>query len=1066
MYRTGDLARWLPDGNLEYIGRIDHQVKIRGFRIELGEVEAQLLKLESIREAIVLAREDQAGQKDLCAYFTAEREWSVSDLRASLSQELPTYMIPSYFVQLEQMPLTSNGKVDRKALPAPTANLATRTEYVEPRSEMEQNLVQIWEEVLGVESIGIKDHFFELGGHSLRATTLVAKIHKELNIELPLRAVFQLQTVEEMAKKLVEMEQIQHVSIPQAEEREIYPVSSAQKRLYILHQIEGAELSYNIPNVILLEGVLERDRLEKAFHQLIDRHETLRTGFEMVKGEPVQRIYPEVAFDIEYVQSTEQDADKIIHGFIRKFDLEKAPLLRVGLVKIEEKRHLLLLDLHHIISDGVSMEILIEEFVSFYQGEEKAPLNIQYKDYAVWQQSEAHNEQKKQQEKYWLEALGGTLPVLEMPTDYTRPSVRSFEGATVDFVISSQESKAIKELAKETGSTLYMVLLAAYTSLLHKYSGQEDIIVGTPIAGRKHTDLEPLIGMFVNTLSIRNYPSGEKSFLEFLNEVKEASLKAYEHQEYPFEELVEILNIPRDVSRNPLFDTMFVLQNMDEMKHGIEGLSLKDYSYEYTIAKFDLTLNVFEADDQLLCSFEYASALYKQETIERMAKHFVRFIQAILHHPVEKISSLEIITDAEKTQMLERFNNTVQEYPSEKTIHQMFEEQVERTPDAIAIVFEDQQLTYRELNERANQLARTLRAKGVQADQLVGIMAERSLEMMIGIYAVLKAGGAYVPIDPTHPEERIRYIMEDANADVLLVQRHLLEQAAFDGVCLVLEEEEIYHEDCSNLGAMNHSRHLAYVIYTSGTTGKPKGVMIEHHSVINRILWMQEKYPITASDTILQKTAVTFDVSVWELFWWAMVGSKVCLLSVGGEKSPEVILDTIAEHKVTTMHFVPAMLHAFLEYLEHQSGSEPEEKLFSLRQVFASGEALTPSHVNRFVRLITPVNQAQIINLYGPTEATVDVSYFDCPSNEECVSVPIGKPISNIQLYIVNENNQLQPVGVAGELCIAGVGLARGYYNRPELTAEKFVENPFVSGERMYRTGDLAAGYQMGILTT
>lgn len=751
----------------------------------------------------------------------------------------------------------------------------------------------------------------------------------------------------------------------------------------------------------------------------------------------------------------------MVDRFVRAFDLERAPLLRVGVIQLEVDRHILMLDKHHIISDGVSMELLTQEFMRLYAGEELPSLKIQYKDYAVWQHSQVQSERMKRQEAYWLKAFAGELPVLELPTDYVRPAVQSFAGDLFEFTIDSTISAGLKQIATETGSTLYMVLLAAYKCLLHKYSGQEDIIVGTPIAGRAHADLEPLVGMFVNTLALRSYPSAEKTFMEFLQEVKEMTLQSYENQEYPFEELVEHLNVERDLSRNALFNTMFTLQNTGQEEGELQGLRLQAYPQKHTISKFDLNINVVESEEGMLCSIEYATSLYMRETIELMAEHFTQLMKDVINDPQEKLLNLEMITAGEKTQILSVFNDTTADYPREKTIHQMFEEQVERTPDAIAIVFEDQEMSYRELNERANQLARTLRANGVCEDQLVGIMAERSLEMMIGIYAILKAGGAYVPIDPTHPEERIRYIMGDANADILLVQKHLLNKAAFDGLCIILEDEASYHEDRSNLGTMNLSSHLAYVIYTSGTTGNPKGVMVEHHSVINRILWMHEQYPISASDTILQKTAITFDVSVWELFWWSMVGSKVCLLSVGGEKNPKVILDTIAQHKVTTMHFVPAMLHAFLEYLEQQTGQELQEKLIYLRQVFASGEALTPSHANRFQQLVTPINQTRLINLYGPTEATVDVSFFDCPLDEKVESVPIGKPIDNIQLYIVNANNQLQPFGVAGELCIAGVGLARGYYNRPELTAEKFVQNPFVPGERMYVRETWLVGYQM-----
>ncbi|NEW09308.1 amino acid adenylation domain-containing protein, partial [Paenibacillus sp. SYP-B3998] len=1059
MYRTGDLARWLPDGNIEYLGRIDHQVKIRGYRIELGEVEAQVLKVASVQEAVVIAREDADGQNQLCAYFVAERELTVSDLKSVLSQELPGYMIPSYFVQLARMPLTPNGKIDRKALPAPEGSVHTGGEYMAPHTPLEVKLARIWQEVLGLEKVGVRDNFFDLGGHSLRATTLVSKMHQELNVSVPLRDVFRFSTIEELAQRVSGMEQAAYTSIPLIEESDYYPVSSAQKRLYILHQIEGAQMSYNLPSVTQIEGLLDRKQFEDTFRGLIARHETLRTGFELVNGEPMQRVYREVDFTVDYVQASPLEAMEVVRGFVRAFDLTKPPLLRVGLIELAQDRHILMFDMHHIVSDGVSMGILMEEFVRLYSREELTPLRLQYKDYAAWQLSEVQMDKMKKQEAYWLDMLGGELPVLEMPVDYARPAVKRYDGNSLQFFLDSQKSAGLNRIAAETGSTLYMVLLAAYTTLLHKYTGQEDIIVGTPIAGRTHRDLQPLIGMFVNTLVIRHYPAAEKTFLSYLEEVKETTFGAYAHQEYPFEELVDKLNVARDLSRNPLFDAMFVLQNTENKELNLQGLGMKPYPREHTVSKFDLSLDVTEEKDGLACNFEYAISLFKPETAARMVKHFEQLIQAIVDTPEATLATLGMLTAEEKTELVTAFNDTAADYPREKTIHRMFEEQVERNPEAMAVVFEEAHLTYRELNERANQLARTLREAGVEADQLVGIMTERSLAMMVGTMAILKAGGAYVPIDPEFPEERIRYLLEDSGAKLLLVQGHLQEsvsRASFAGTVLNLDDEDAYHPDGSNLANVNNAGDAAYVIYTSGTTGRPKGVVVEHGSVINRLMWMQKQYAIGEGDTILQKTAITFDVSVWELFWWAFIGAKVCLLPVGGEKSPAAIVETIARGHISTMHFVPSMLHAFLEYVEQQPEQELRSKLSTLRQVFTSGEALIATQVERFYRYIAPVNGARLINLYGPTEATVDVTYFDCQADQVYSSVPIGKPIDNTQIYIVGSENQLQPIGVAGELCIAGVGLARGYLNRPELTAEKFVSIPFAEGERMYRTGDLA----------
>ncbi|WP_340018591.1 non-ribosomal peptide synthase/polyketide synthase [Paenibacillus sp. FSL H3-0457] len=1081
LYRSGDLAAWLPDGNIEYLGRIDHQVKIRGYRIELDEIETQLLNVEGVEEAVVLARQDNEGEKALVAYFVADRTLTVSEMRTSLAQGMPGYMIPSYFVQLERMPLTSNGKVDRKALPEPQGSLQTGVEYVAPSNLTESQLVKIWEEVLGNSGIGVLDNFFELGGHSLRATNLVSKIRKEMNVELPLRDVFRYMTVESMAGAIASLEESEHSSIPKAEEKAYYPVSSAQKRLYVLHQLDSSELNYNIPSALQLKGNLNEAKMEKALTTLVARHDMLRTGFEIVNGEPVQRIHPLVDFKVEKLQASKDQVAAILEGFIQPFDLTQAPLLRALLIILEKEKFLLALDMHHIGSDGLSMDVLLREFVGLYNGEELPELRIQYKDYAVWQQSDEQCQRIKRQEEYWRGVFRSELPVLELPLDFSRPAVRQFDGQTLTFALDAEKSEALKRLAGDSGATLYMLLLAAYSVLLHKYAGQEDIVVGTPIAARSHADLQPIIGMFVNTLALRLGPTAEQMFLDYLQDVKETTLGAYEHQDYPFEELVEALQVSRNLSRNPLFDTMFSLQKHESLDLALEGLQWSLFDIEEKRAKFDLSLDIVEEGNELVCKIEYATSLFRQETMVRLAGHYEQLLASILAQPGARISDLNILKDSEKHDLLVGFavsssalaKQSASEGPGleadeswrERTIHELFEEQAERTPEQVAVVYEDSRLTYRELNERANRLARSLRASGAQADQPIAIMAERSLEMIVGIYAILKAGGAYVPIDPQFPQERIRYMLEDSCARLLLIQSHLRESASFagteplGGLSLVdLNDPSAYDEDGSNLEPASGPEHLAYVIYTSGSTGKPKGVMVEHRPVINRLLWMQNAYPIDSRDTILQKTAITFDVSVWELFWWAWTGAKVCLLPPGGEKNPETILDTIERQAVTTMHFVPSMLHVFLEYVERQPSEDLGNKLSSLKRVFASGEALATSHVSRFWQWISSsVNQAQLINLYGPTEATVDVSYYDCGPEEANVSVPIGKPISNIRLHIVKEGTTaLQPVGVPGELCIAGEGLARGYLNRPELTAEKFVECPFAPGGRMYRTGDLA----------
>ncbi|MCE5172229.1 amino acid adenylation domain-containing protein [Paenibacillus profundus] len=1045
MYRTGDLARWLPDGNVEYLGRIDHQVKIRGYRIEIGEVETQLLKTPFIREAVVVAREDVSGQKSLCAYFVAERELTVSELRRALAAELPGYMIPSYFVQLERLPLTPNGKIDRKALPAPEGSAHTGAEFVAPRTSLEAQLARIWQEVLGLPDVSVKDNFFDLGGHSLRATTLASKVFKEMHINLPLRDVFRYPTIEELAELIAGMKKQEYAVIPLAEERDVYPLSSAQKRLYIVSQLEGAELSYNMPGVITLEGPLDRTRFDGAFQQLIARHEALRTGFEMVNGEPIQRIHRDARLTVEYVQADEEEAEKLVQRFVRSFDLKLRPLLRVGLIEIERERHILMFDMHHIISDGVTMGILVDEFARLYAGEDLPPLRIQYKDYAVWQQSEDRSGELRRQEAYWLERLQGELPVLELPTDYVRPAVQKFDGDVASFTIDPHLSEQLRRLASDTGSTLYMVLLAAYTTLLHKYTGQEDIIVGTPIAGRSHGDLEPLIGMFVNTLAVRNYPASEKAFLSYLAEVKETTLGAFEHQDYPFEDLVEKVRVSRDLSRNPLFDTMFSLENAEQGGIEIEGLQLKSYPNEHMTAKFDLTFHAEEGEEGILCGLVYATALYKRDTVERMMLHFKQLLAAIAHDPRAQLSTLNMMTAQEREEIIGVFNDTGMKYPREKTIQHLFEEQVERTPDAAAIVYGDERMTYRELNGRANRLARTLRTKGVQADRLVGLMAERSLEMIVGILAILKAGGAYVPIDPEYPEERVRYMLEDSGTQIILTQHELKSRIPVQASFVLLDDEHSYSADDSNLEQNNGPADLAYVIYTSGTTGKPKGNLATHRNIV-RVVQGTSYIDFSERDNVLQLSNYAFDGSTFDMYGALLNGAKLVLIPQETLLEVGKLAGLIERERISVMFITTAYFNILIDM--------KADCLRHIRTILFGGERVSISHVRKALYQLGP---GKIKHVYGPTESTVFATCHDVNEvAEDAVTVPIGRPISNTTIYIVNAQNDLQPIGVAGELCIAGDGLARGYLNRPELTAAKFVDNPFAPRERMYRTGDLA----------
>jgi len=1053
IYKTGDLGMLNQDGNLEIVGRADHQVKIRGVRIELAEIENILLGHEYIKDAVVVASEDENGDKFLSAYFVEKSPVSTADIRDSLRNYLPEYMIPSYFVRMDELPLTYNGKLNRKTLPNPKEVGHKEFVYIAPQNETEEKLVDLWKQVLKIDVIGTEDNFFHIGGHSLRAASLASLVSKAMEIQFSLRDVFSNPTIKAMSVRINEFEKVVLCPIKVVEERELYPVSPAQKRIYILNRFEENTTNYNISFAMEIYGELDRLRFDEAIKKIIQRHEVFRTSFIMDNGQPFQKINKDINFKITYTEFSEEELEQEVKKFIRPFDLSVAPLIRVCLAKTGEQKYAVMFDMHHIISDGSSIGIIIKDFIALYECRTLPDLKIQYKDYAEWQNTYLCSELMRGQEEYWLGVLTGEIPVISMPVDHLRPTFQSFDGDSVSIQINKELTKRISALSQNEGATIYMTLIAAYYVLLSKYSGQEDIIIGSPVAGRKYSEIEKLPGMFVNTLVLRNKPEPNKAFRKFLQEVKANTLDAFENQDYQFEELVEKLNVQRDFSRNPLFDVMFVLQNFDKVNMGIDGLKIKEFKLNNKVSKFDMVLTASEEDEAINLELRYCTQLFNRSKMEQLLQHYVRILDVITNNADTEISRINMLSQDETNQILYDFNNTECTFPDHKTINELFEEQVENTPENIAVKFQNYSMTYRQLNEKSNKLARTLREKGVSSDSIVGIMCRRSLEMLIGIMGILKAGAAYLPIGPNYPVERINYMLKDSSANILLTQNEFIEKIIFDGCILDLDADETYSTESSNLSIVNEPENLAYVIYTSGSTGNPKGVMIEHRALLNRLHWMQKKYPIGEGDTILQKTPYTFDVSVWELLWWSLQGASVCMLVPDGEKNPEEIIDAIEKYRITIMHFVPSMLNSFLSYLESNGDYF---RLNSLRQVFASGEALTLHQVDKFNALLHNKFGIKLNNLYGPTEAAIDVSYFDCSTGNKLDTIPIGKPIDNIKLYILDKNNSLQPIGVPGELYIAGTGLARGYLKRPELTSEKFISNPYNGGEKLYKTGDLA----------
>ncbi|MCK4258408.1 MAG: amino acid adenylation domain-containing protein [Halanaerobiales bacterium] len=1052
MYRTGDLGRMLPDGIIEFVGRIDYQVKIRGFRIELGEIEAKLLKHESVTKAIVIDRETTEGNKYLCAYIVSACEISVAEIKEYLASELPEYMIPAYFVQVAEIPLTINGKIDRKSFPEPVGVIKD-IDIVAPENEVEEKLVEIWCKILDAERIGTMDNFFELGGHSLNATLLVSKVNKLFGIKLPLRKIFTNPTIKEQAKVIEGLEKKKQLTIEKIPIREYYPVSSAQKRLFLLKEFGEQNMSYNAPDIRIIEGELDLERLTQAFNVLLKRHDAFRTSFTVIDGEVVQKIAEDVEFAIPSYEVQTDDFNTVLEQFIRPFDLSQAPLLRVEIIKFNDQ-HLFMFDIHHIISDGLSMEILYRELKQLYEGIELAQMKLQYKDFAVWQNKLLKSNEMKKHQNYWLDRFEGEIPVLDLPIDYLRPVIQSFDGDDIRFSLDREMSRKLKDLAIQKNTTLFMILLAAFNVLLAKQTNQEDIIIGSPIVGRRNADLSNIIGMFVNTLAFRNYPTFEKIFTHFLEEVKENTLSAFEHQDYQFEMLVEKLDLTRDLSRNPLFDVVFTLQNTHPREISIECAKLSPYQLKHRITKFDMTLNAFEAENKINFVLEYATKLFKHETIEMISTRFLKILRTIAENPELKIVDIEIISEKEKNQILFEWNNTSTDYPKSKTLAELFEEQVERDPDQIALVFREGKMTYQILNEKANQLAAKLRTKGVAADKIVGMLVEPSIEMLIGILGILKAGGAYLPIDPEYPKSRIEYILQDSETDLIMIQNHLSDLLySFEGELINLEDDGLYTGDVSNFNNIASSDSLAYVMYTSGTTGKPKGNLTMHYN-ISRVVKNTNYIEFTPDDRVLQLSNYCFDGSTFNIFGALLNGSTLVGINKEEILDPMKLGEFIRINKITVFFITAAMFNTLVD--------TNIDCFTNMRRIIFGGERGSAQHVSKALQYL---GKDRLLNGYGPTESTVfAVVHKVNELDKKADNVLIGQPISNTQVYIVDQNNRLQPIGVVGELCISGDGLARGYLNQTELSAEKFVINPFVEGTRMYRTGDLARWLPNGVI--
>ena len=1079
LYKTGDLARYLPDGNIQYLGRIDNQVKIRGFRIELGEIETVLSQHRGVKTAIVIASGDTPGEQRLVAYIVPDAAvtLTVNELRQFLTAKLPAYMVPSAFVLLEALPLTVNGKVDRRALPAPNFSSQQQDNFVAPRTPAEEILAQIWAKVLKVERVGIHDNFFEIGGHSLLATQLVSRVRTTFKVELPLRELFATGTVANLMRSIQQLQQQDWALTvpaicPRATATEL-PLSFAQTRLWFLDRFEPNSSFYNIPLTLQLVGALDRSALAQSLAAIVDRHEALRTNFVTVEGVATQAIQTEPNWQLSVVDlqhlaiaAREIAAEELAQNqAIQPFDLTSDSLLRATLVILSETEHRLLMCIHHIVADGWSIGILLQELTLLYNtyGQDPklqnplTPLPIQPADFALWQRQWLQGEVLDSQLSYWQQQLAGVPALLSLPTDRPRPAVQTFAGAHYQFDLSLALTQKLTQLSQEQGATLFMTLLAAFNALLYRYTEQEDIVVGTPIANRNRSEIEGLIGFFVNTLVLRTDVSGNPTFSELLLRVRSMAMDAYAHQDLPFEMLVETLQPERDLSHSPLFQVDFVLQNEPLAQVELTGLTVSQLSTANATAKFDLTLGMEYTATGLRGGWEYNTDLFDRQTIERLAGHFVTLLEAIAIDPQSRISQLPMLTEVEQRQLLIEWNHTEADYPYDRCIHQLFEAQVERTPDAVAVIFAGQSLTYQELNIQANQLAHYLQAVGVEPDVLVGIYVERSLAAIVGLLAVLKAGGAYVPLDPDYPHQRLVDMCEDAQIAVLLTQQSLINDVPVRGIETIEIDavaQILTAQSQSNPVSAVSPENLLCVLYTSGSTGKPKGVMLAHQALVNHSCSISDVFGLTSADRVLQFASLGFDVAAEEIFPTWLTGGTVVLRPAQMFATLADFADFIDRERLSVLNITPAYWHEWAVAVSQAVATVPS----SLRLVAVGGDAVLPETVTIWQQWVG--DRVKCLNVYGPTEASVTAIVHNLlqPQSGKSNSVLIGQPIANTKVYILDRDLQPVPIGVRGELHLCGLRLARGYLNRPELTAEKFVVNPFEQSpfDRLYKTGDVA----------
>lgn len=1051
VYKTGDLGRYLPDRSVEILGRLDNQVKINGIRIELGEIEHAMSQHPSIQQTIVVAHKNDENASLVC-YYTCKSEVTVTALRQHLNSFVPDYMIPAFFVQLNEFKLNLHGKIDRKALPKPEELLYERVPYTAPSTDSELKVAEIWGEILGLHKVGVNNLFIDLGGDSLKAIRTVSKIYKVFEVEVSLKDFFEHATVQRLAQLIDHTIKSQFAAIPAIPTSDYYPVSHAQRRLWVLHQMDIDARAYNLPSVYMLEGECHPAILEDAFRQLVARHEVLRTQFLMVNGDLRQQVLPQVDFTMPVIDLCDHPnpldaATQLIEqDHAQSFNLTRAPLMRLQLLKVAPQRHIFMFNIHHIISDAWSLDVLVREILLLYrdlfEGKPTSlpPLRIQYKDYSHWQHQMLIDVTAQSHKNYWLQRFAPPLPQLNLSTDFPRPVIQTFRGHTLHFHFDKRTTENITAFCQQQQVSIFMFVLAVTRTLLYRYTGQEDIIIGSPIAGRNHPDLEEQIGFYVNTLALRDAAAGHEDFLTILQRVKQSTTDAFDHQMYPFDRLIDELHLERDMSHAALFDVMVMLQNIEFTSLNLPNLRISPFVQEnaWDISRFDLLFHFIEQDEQLQLELNYNTDLFRTERIQQMGGHFKHLVESILNQPELPVARLNILSHSERDMLLEGFNHRHRAYPDDSTVNALFEAQVAETPDHIALSFEKRQFTYRELNQAANRVAHELLdIYNVQPGEIIAVTVERSEQLVIALLAVLKVGAVYLPIDPSYPQERINYMLNNSSCRILL--SHSSQVISSPALQHIVEFSKIASSNSANLATPTTAFDPAFVIYTSGSTGQPKGVMLEHRGFVNMIYDKIHTFKVTPQDKILQFASASFDASLDEIFTALFSGATVVLISKEVINNTQKFIQYLQEKSVSIAILPPVYLNA----LNHHP-------LPSLRVLMTIGEPAIIEDVQFYMKSL------HYYNGYGPTEASICAAMCHVEEIQpNQFAIPIGKPTANTAIYLLDNDLNLVSVGNVGEIYVAGHGVARGYLNNPSLTREKFVDNPFRPGERMYQTGDL-----------